>query len=78
MLYEVITVRAGHAIAFDDRLLHYSEANRSPSDRMAIQLNAYPQEAEMAFFWAASVGDELEVFAVPPGGSVDMFSYNSV
>jgi hypothetical protein len=68
-----LPVRAGQAIAFDDRLLHYSETNRSRSDRMAIQLNAYPQEAEMAFFWAAKAGDELEVFAVPPGGSVDMF-----
>jgi len=68
-----LPVFAGHAIAFDDRLLHYSEANQSRSDRMAIQLNAYPQEAEMAFFWAASADDELEVFAVPPGGSVDMF-----
>lgn len=51
-----IDVRAGHAVLFDDSLLHGSKDNLSASPRIAVQLMCAPRDAQIVFFVPQSDG----------------------
>jgi len=42
-----LNVRAGDAVVYDSRMLHWSEANAGPASRPAIALAAVPRSAEL-------------------------------
>jgi hypothetical protein len=46
-----LLLRAGQAILFDDRLVHWSPRNRSSTVRTAIQLELIPDEAELTVYF---------------------------
>lgn len=47
---ECVSVRSGEAIILDDAVVHYSQANTTDRDRLAIQLIVVPAGAEARFF----------------------------
>jgi hypothetical protein len=58
-----ITLRAGQAIVFDDRLIHWSPPNRSLLVRTALQLMLAPDEADLVTYYRTN-GHELAKYAV--------------
>jgi hypothetical protein len=46
-----VLLKAGQAIIFDDRLVHWSPRNRSTGIRTALQLELIPNEAELTVYY---------------------------
>jgi hypothetical protein len=46
-----VSLRAGEAVVFDDRLIHWSPPNRSSRIRTALQLELVPEEAELVMYY---------------------------
>ena len=60
-----VPMACGTAVLFDTRVLHATEENRTTSDRVAVFLNLYPENATPRLhFWNAKDPDRLEVFEV--------------
>ncbi|NQX98671.1 MAG: phytanoyl-CoA dioxygenase family protein [Flavobacteriales bacterium] len=64
---EPIKVKAGEALLFDSRLLHYSPQNNTKKSRTAIINNVIPSNAENMCFHGNLVKNKLEInsYAVP-------------
>lgn len=58
-----LPLRAGQAVLFDDRLIHWSPPNRSSRPRTALQLELIPEEAELVMYYRTRAGD-LAKYAV--------------
>ena len=58
------TLKAGEAIVLNQALVHYSPANTTPQNRLAITTGALSAEAAMEFYYQSEPG-ELEVFRMP-------------
>jgi hypothetical protein len=58
-----LSLTAGQAVIFDDRLIHWSPPNKSSRIRTAIQLELVPQEAELAIYYRAN-DQELLKYAI--------------
>ncbi len=48
---QVVPVKAGEALIFDDSLIHYSKPNRGDYDRTVIQVIAIPQGAQAKHYY---------------------------
>jgi ectoine hydroxylase-related dioxygenase (phytanoyl-CoA dioxygenase family) len=55
-----LSLTAGQAVIFDDRLIHWSPPNISSRIRTAIQLEMVPQEAELAIYYRANEQELLK------------------
>lgn len=70
-LGKTLTLKAGEAIIYDHRLLHYSTANNSAQKRLAITLIMVPEQAQLVHYYAATENDtNFEQYAI---GSVEDF-----
>lgn len=49
-----ILLKAGQAIVFDDRLIHWTPPNNSSRIRTAIKVDFIPQEAELAIYFRSN------------------------
>lgn len=64
-LGKTLTLKAGEAIIYDHRLLHYSTANNTPQKRLAITLIMVPEQARLMHYYAATENDtDFEQFAI--------------
>jgi hypothetical protein len=55
-----VLLKAGQAVIFDDRLVHWSPRNRSSGIRTALQLELIPNEAELIVYYRNSEHELLE------------------
>lgn len=63
---QLIEVKAGEAIIWDTRLIHFSEANTSENDRLNITLGVTSKNAQLKLYWKSPfVENELLEFDVP-------------
>jgi hypothetical protein len=54
MLWEqlqVLTIKAGHALVYDHRLLHASSINQSTENRLVVVYGIIPEKAEMRYYY---------------------------
>ncbi|MEM9921483.1 MAG: phytanoyl-CoA dioxygenase family protein [Bacteroidota bacterium] len=63
---EVIPMKAGEGLIFDDSLIHYSGRNTSDNPRYAIQIETLPQEINpVVYYYDVNSGkNEFEIFEV--------------
>lgn len=48
---KTLNLKAGEVLAYDHRLLHCSNENKTPTDRLVIVFGVIPQQAEMFFYY---------------------------
>jgi hypothetical protein len=74
-----IKVKAGEALLFDSRLLHYSPPNKSNKSRTAIVNNIIPTISKSRSFHGKQIGDTLEVsqYDVPKDLFIHYDEFNS-
>ncbi|MCF8256205.1 MAG: phytanoyl-CoA dioxygenase family protein [Flavobacteriales bacterium] len=58
----VLQMKAGEAVIYDHRLLHYSLPNRSSHQRLAATLVAVPTEADVVHYFAEAEGSPFEEY----------------
>ena len=58
-LGQILEVKAGEAVIYDHRLLHYSLPNNSLEKRLAATLVAVPNGAPLIHYYAVNEGDSL-------------------
>ncbi|HEY9773108.1 MAG TPA: phytanoyl-CoA dioxygenase family protein [Planktothrix sp.] len=63
-----LPMKAGHAVIFDDDIIHYSKANRSTAPRISMQLEFAPTSAELLFYFLDPSAPEkgFDVFESEP------------
>jgi hypothetical protein len=66
-----ISVRAGEAIVFDHRLVHFSMPNASTEPRLVIALGMRPNEAKLLHHRRAE-GDRFEVYEIDDDYFIDL------
>ncbi|MCB0962446.1 MAG: phytanoyl-CoA dioxygenase family protein, partial [Acidimicrobiales bacterium] len=61
-----VEVEAGHALIFDDSLVHWSPDNQGDAPRWAVQIETLPVEAEPVLYHLDTTGSEArwELFSV--------------
>ena len=48
---KTLSLKAGEVLVYDHRLLHCSNENKTPTDRLVIVFGVIPQQAEMYFYY---------------------------
>jgi hypothetical protein len=66
-----VTVRAGEAVVFDHRLVHFSMPNESPDPRLVIALGLRPAEAQLTHYRRAE-GDLFDAYAIDDDYFIDL------
>jgi hypothetical protein len=61
---EFISRKAGQAIAYDVRLLHASQENRSPLPRIATTIAIAPQPAQLLHYYKAGEHEPINIYEV--------------
>ena len=59
-----LPMKAGMALFYDHRMVHYSPPNMSEGTRVAVLLGIVPAEAPLRHYYRTPAG-EVEVFAIP-------------
>jgi hypothetical protein len=68
---EPLNFKAGQAIIYDHRLLHYSTPNQTPQTRVAATLTIVPKGEDIFHFYAEKEGDTLiEQYLLPSAQSL--------
>ncbi|HWB62929.1 MAG TPA: phytanoyl-CoA dioxygenase family protein, partial [Chitinophagales bacterium] len=57
-----VPIKAGQAVIFDHRLVHYSPANNSTTNRIVAGLVAIPENAPVVHYYRGTAPDELNVY----------------
>lgn len=71
--FEAIEVPAGHAVLFNDTILHGAAANARPEDRLATLTTMVPEDAEASYV----LGDEGGSLAIAYA-ALDEFAYSDM
>jgi len=62
---KLIPMKAGDAIVYDHRLLHYSPSNKTTKIRPALNLSMAPETASWLHYCLPEGAKEIELYAVP-------------
>lgn len=63
---QLLDVPKGHAVIFDERLIHGSFDNTSQEDRLAVSNVMIPQEATLFHYFKTEKGNTIQKFQVEP------------
>jgi ectoine hydroxylase-related dioxygenase (phytanoyl-CoA dioxygenase family) len=62
---KLIPMKAGDAMIYDHRLLHFSPANKSDKVRPALNLSLVPEGIDVIHFYTPGDSDSIEKYSVP-------------
>lgn len=63
---KMLEVKKGHAVIFDERLIHGSFDNHSLNNRLAVSNVMVPKEAPILHFFKSETGDTIQKMKVEP------------